>query len=350
MEEIIDQEYLLRPLSDPAENPRIERFDIRSKRQAEFDRAEQYQNFVEYGSEFGEAQSPDPPDWSNLRRACEQHLANKAKDLWVCAWYVESLLIEYGFRGLAEGFQFMTAFIEAHWENIEPSPNDEDGIEATVKMIAGLNNGATFIDQLRMTPITVESGENPPLTCATIDETDGNVRSQLVGNTDQEFFDGLARNILDSGSAFDQLCDVLKEKCGDDAPPSAKIRDALQGCESKIREIYPQAFAIAEEATEGTGEDGESNEVSTIGGDSQANMATASHVQNREEAFRMLETVSNFFRDNEPQSPVSYLLEKAVRWGRMALPDLIAEMVDDDDTKSQIFRLAGIKKEEDYDD
>ena len=49
----------------------------------------------------------------------------------------------------------------------------------------------------------------------------------------------------------------------------------------------------------------------------------------REEAFRTLEQVAQFFRRTEPHSPISYQLEQAVRWGRLPLPDLIHELIAD---------------------
>ena len=158
MDEIVDFEYLLRPIETPIESARIERFEIRSKRNAEFDKEERYRNFVEYGPEFGEEKSPEPAEWSNFVRECELHLAKKVKDLWVCAWYTEALLIRDGFAGLAGGFQLAKQMVEQFWEVIEPRPDEESGVEDTVKMFAGLNSGAAFIDRLRMTPISVGSG------------------------------------------------------------------------------------------------------------------------------------------------------------------------------------------------
>jgi len=56
--------------------------------------------------------------------------------------------------------------------------------------------------------------------------------------------------------------------------------------------------------------------------------------------------VADFFKRTEPHSPVSYKLEEAVRWGRLALPELMEEMIQDlvtdDTTRHEMFRRAGI--------
>ena len=62
----------------------------------------------------------------------------------------------------------------------------------------------------------------------------------------------------------------------------------------------------------------------------------------RDDAIRTLKQVADFFRRTEPHSPISYSLDQAVRWGRMSLPDLLGELIDDDTTRAGLFRLAGI--------
>ena len=74
--------------------------------------------------------------------------------------------------------------------------------------------------------------------------------------------------------------------------------------------------------------------------------AVASRVQTREDAFRLLLQVADFFKRTEPHSPVAYALEQAVRWGKMPLPALWSELLPDEAARSQLFRLVGIRTEE----
>ena len=66
-------------------------------------------------------------------------------------------------------------------------------------------------------------------------------------------------------------------------------------------------------------------------------------MQTREEAFRALLQVAEFFKRTEPHSPISYGLEQAVRWGRMPLPDLWAELIPEESARLQLFKLVGIQ-------
>ena len=74
---------------------------------------------------------------------------------------------------------------------------------------------------------------------------------------------------------------------------------------------------------------------------SQAGLANS---MNRDLAFHLLREVSDYFRQSEPHSPVSFLLEKAIRWGYLSLPELLQEMMteQDGDNVSKIFNAAGL--------
>ncbi|GLQ75906.1 type VI secretion system protein TssA [Vibrio penaeicida] len=65
---------------------------------------------------------------------------------------------------------------------------------------------------------------------------------------------------------------------------------------------------------------------------------------NRDLAFHLLREISDYFRQSEPHSPISFLLEKAIRWGYLSLPELLQEMMSEQnsDSLSTIFNSAGL--------
>jgi type VI secretion system protein ImpA len=70
---------------------------------------------------------------------------------------------------------------------------------------------------------------------------------------------------------------------------------------------------------------------------------SAGPIQSREEAFRRLAEVAAFLRQTEPQSPVSYLIERAVVWGRMPFDQLLGELIKDTSVRGQVGELLGLK-------
>ncbi|MEZ9524565.1 type VI secretion system protein TssA [Enterovibrio norvegicus] len=68
---------------------------------------------------------------------------------------------------------------------------------------------------------------------------------------------------------------------------------------------------------------------------------------NRDQAFVQLRELAEYFRVSEPHSPVSFLLEKAIRWGYMPLPELMSELlVGRENDQDKIFNLIGLDNEE----
>ncbi len=60
-----------------------------------------------------------------------------------------------------------------------------------------------------------------------------------------------------------------------------------------------------------------------------------------------LTRIADFFRRTEPHSPISYTLEEAVRRGRLSLPELLTELLQDNSEARKMFLVAsGIKPSE----
>ena len=75
----------------------------------------------------------------------------------------------------------------------------------------------------------------------------------------------------------------------------------------------------------------------------------ASNPATREEAFRRIEEIAEFFEKQEPHSPVHYGLRQIVRWGRMSLPELLRELMEDDSARAAFGKRVGIPKDESSD-
>jgi len=69
----------------------------------------------------------------------------------------------------------------------------------------------------------------------------------------------------------------------------------------------------------------------------------------REEAFEMLNGVARYFKEREPHSPVPYLIERAVKWGRMPLEEWLKDVIKDHGVIDTIQDTLGTQsRSEDY--
>jgi len=65
--------------------------------------------------------------------------------------------------------------------------------------------------------------------------------------------------------------------------------------------------------------------------------------QDRRDALRRLAAVAEFFHRTEPDSPVSYQVQRAVRWAQMPFDEWLSELIGDRGVLAHIRETLGIK-------
>lgn len=297
--------------------------------------------------------------WRTVLQLAPEILKSQAKDLEIACWYTEGLVRRAGFQGLRDGFTLLRQLIENYWDNIYPLP-DEDGIATRVAALTGLNGeGAegVLIAPMRSVPIT--QGAHGPYSYWQYKQaldaqriTDEQGRADLIAKngfslddiqaavdqSEQGFYIDLRDDVRDALNEYKRIGQMLDEHCGiHDSPPASNIINTLGDILGAITHIarlkLPQ---VVEETAAGTGDTGGAG-----------TGAAAGPVKSRDEAFRQLAQISQFFRQTEPHSPISYVIEKAVKWGNMPLGDLIQELIPDSSSRSTYSSLTGVKINED---
>ena len=367
--ELLDFAQLLEPIpgENPAGKPLREDFSptsvyhqIKDARAA----ARAAERSVVFDDEQSESQS-SRADWKAILKLGPKVIAEESKDLEITAWLTEALVREHGYAGLRDGFRLIRELAELFWDDLYPLP-DEDGVITRVAPVTGLNGeeaDGVLITPIANVPITAEGTyrgltvsdyqqasdleqvADPDKRAQRIDQ--GAVTMQMfdkaVLETPPESFRELLEDLTQCSEEFGKLCAVMEEKCGEGedgyplAPPSSNIRGALQSARETLCNI---AKGVLEDM-----------DAELVGGDGEGSMVPVdarpgSRVQTREDAFRALLQVAEFFKRTEPHSPVSYALEQAVRWGKMPLPDLLAELIPEEAAREQLFKLVGIKPPE----
>jgi type VI secretion system protein ImpA len=313
--------------------------------------------------------APDPPDWQAVRQQAIEAL-NRSKDLWVTAWLIEALTRLHGFAGLRDGVLLAHRFCDRFWEHLHPRPGADGDMAIRFAQLAGLDGGGsaegTLIAPIIHVPITggattgsftladyrdaVDLERKPPEIrrrrmeqgAVTIE-----VFNQSVAETNQEFLRTLRDDLEGASTALVELTEALRSKEAahraaggrDFVPPSSNLREVLgeclRLCRPWVKEEPSRDVVRVTDGQVATGGRG------GLGGSTEMPVARLT-VETRQEAFETLLRVSNYFRQTEPHSPVSYALEQVVRWGRMSLPELLAELISDKATRDDIFKRAGI--------
>ena len=323
---------------------------------------------AERSLEADDEQGSLPEEWRAILQTGPDLLQNKSKDLELTSWLIEALLRANGFAGLRDGFRLAAGMVEKFWDNLYPL-EDEDGVETKVGPISGLNGeGAdgTLIQPIRKVLITDGRSFGPfaawhydqAMDLAKIADEDKKQQriaagvvpmddfEKSVAESSGAFYVTLIADLEECLEAFDTLSNLLDEKCGHDAPPASNIRNALRAVLDTVKFVSRDLIAVdaPEEAAEGEG-------VLAAGNGTGAPAAgagqVAAQIASREDAFRQLAKVAEFFRKTEPHSPISYTLDDVVRRGRLSLPDLLAELIQDQSTRQDFLARAGIQPRED---
>lgn len=387
METILNLEKLLGPLGDVTDvNPssaKSIRIQLRRLRDQQYDAEQKCAQRKMFGPQFEGEPEPEPADWGKLIRECQDVITDQTKDLWVAIWLTEALMARYSFSGLAAGLELIKSLVEQHWDHIQPSPNlPQDEIESasgeggddqakllekqhaaleyTLKMVSGFNRDQ---ERLASLPISVAGANDAPLTCATVHEVDVSLKNTLISNSlqDSEFSPReLLEGAVSSIEIFNDMCDAVIAKAQQTIPqisdmearglvPATAFREKLESCADIIRDCYPDAIPANDETEE------HNPELAETSLESGTTFNNAGAISSRDQAFQMLEKVSQYFRKAEPHSPVSYAIEQAIRWGRMSLPELLDSLMDDSNSsnaeaKEAMFRLVGLSMGADTND
>lgn len=295
--------------------------------------------------------------WRQVFDLSPQALKDSTKDLEIACWYTEALIRRAGFRGLRDGFSLIRQLIENFWDNIYPLP-DDDGVATRVAALTGLNGeGAegVLIVPIRTTHIT-EGGQSGPFSYWQYKQaadaqrmTDAQGRGEQIAKngfslddiqnaveqSSQEFYVNLRDDVRDALDEYKRIGQLLTERCGaQDSPPTSNIVNILTDTLSAITHIA--RHKLPEPALAG-GAEGDAASGST---------ATSGPINSRAEALKHLGHISQFFRRTEPHSPLSYIIEKAVRWGDMSLGELMHELIPDSGSRSTYSSLTGVTTNE----
>lgn len=308
--------------------------------------------------ERGEAETP--PQWRTVRDLSVQLLRERAKDLEVGAWLTEALVRLHGFAGLTAGANLVRGLAADFWDTgLFPLP-DEDGLATVVAPVAGLNGlsgDGTLAQPLRKQAMFTKS-DGVTVTFweyLQAEEVEGigdaaRKKARLASGipvfaaieSDAKaaggaYFGPLRDNVTAALLAWNLMSAVLDQKAGSAGPPTSRVRDLLAQILACIQRYAPAVVISAASTVEvvpgATDEPGMADTRAT----------EAPRPVNRDEMLARLSEVADFFREYEPQSPLSLTLDDAIRRARLSWDELLAEVVADQAARDNISIRLGIR-------
>jgi type VI secretion system protein ImpA len=175
--------------------------------------------------------------------------------------------------------------------------------------------------------------------------------------TGRQFYETADAALADCFAQYQSLNDVIDEKFAEQAPGLRALGGALEDVRALVGKIVQEKRVLEPDAAPATAASGaDENQMSLsvagngAGGASAAmqlrgaSAGQASAVASRQEAYQKLAEAAAYFREAEPHSPVSYLVERAIRWGQMPLESWLAEVVKSEDVLIALRETLGLKQ------
>ncbi|MEI9982390.1 MAG: type VI secretion system protein TssA [Aliidongia sp.] len=303
----------------------------------------------------GAADGGPTPDmeWRKIRTQAPKLIAEQGKDFEVAMWLTEALLRLGGFAGLRDGLALAAGLLQNFPEGVHPRP-DEDGPVATVATVAGLagvQSAGALIQPLRAVWLS-DCLEPGPVAyweyLIAIDQGRGTAQAtdlsredfeQSIRRSTPEFLRDLKDDLRGALEAVAALQVQLDARVGRDAPSCGNIRRELEA----IRELIVNLVGETAEAPAAEPEVAPADSGTPVAAKPVPQAVAVDAINNREEAFRQLLKIAEYFRKAEPHSPVAMAIEDAVRRGRLSLTDLLAELIPNEEARRMFYLSAGIK-------
>lgn len=312
---------------------------------------------------------PKQADWNFIAHKSRDLLTNKTKDIRLLTWISEAWGHLHGFEGIAKSLELSHRMLEEFWLKIHPEIEDDDldqrlgllqglttQLPALIKQVPLINTQPFFslFDYEKILHQQNNRLKNPDDSSHVNQTVDLEQFDQALFNTSKSFqYQNYQHftEILEHWSILKQVLDQLMEF---DAPSFANIDSQLDSIQKMLRKIYKaDSFDNTQSMTSTAAEPSAMNESVNI--QNSAPMMNInqnqqsfqpqpqSHLQNREQAMKVLQEIADYFHTNEPHSPVSYMLQKTIKWSQMPLHEWLAQVIKNDNPLESVQELLGVQ-------
>jgi type VI secretion system protein ImpA len=303
-------------------------------------------------------------NWELSFRSCQEALASETKDLEIAAWLTEALARSDGFSGLHSGLQIIATLTQNFWQHIHPGVDEDDGeitLPIRARPLTWLGTSRDFLRAVSSCPI-VKSADGKVLSW--FEYKNSELVDSRASHSDQTAFNELIESGYISGGDWTSRINgadpgALQQTLGNVRDCETALARLRTKCDELFEEDEPNFVGLAEllleireylEVRVSGGSISESETGAAVGtmpvesGQpvSAGSGAVAGPIVSRDDALRRLTEVADYFRRTEPHSPISHLIQRTIRWGNMPLPDLLKEIVKDDDVLARIWDTLGI--------
>jgi len=307
----------------------------------EMERAAQGKPEQQYGDTLIPAEEPN---WGEVKRAATE-LLGRTKDLRVATHLVRASIRTDGLEGFADGLSLLHGLLEKYWEGVHPQLDPEDGDDPTLRVntIASLCDPESVLSAVREAPLVSSSSlgryslRDVQLATGALAASAGApppdlgaVDAAFLG-CDLEALQGTAEALARSTAALSAIETLLTERVGvaraaDLSPLVEVLGSARQVVEDRLAR---RGAPGSGESLQAAAPKAEGSAAAPLAGGRPGPPTVSGEVNSREDVVRLLDKACDYFRRNEPSSPVPLLLERAKRLVSKSFLEIVRDLAPD---------------------
>lgn len=320
-------------------------------------------------------------DWDFVKNQCAELLSHTSKDMKLALWYVDALSHTNHLAGISHGLSVLQTFNDEYWLTMYPPlDGEEDSMDIRAGLLSWFVKALTDdIKQLSLADSKAGNyNYNYYLTARDHDKQrqqnpDSETSNQLtlsdynhaIKTSNEAWQQALMSNLNKVTEQWQTLTDQLNNLMGMDAPVFAPVTDLLVALTQHLRPLIPEYSDDNSNSAQDSIADimdsmGDSDSVmSDSSGQSASaknisstsfNPSNRDHQSNRQQALKLLGQIQDYFATNEPHSPVTFLLGRAIDWADMPLDQWLTHIIKNEDQLATLSDMIGIQPKRDSSD
>ena len=320
-------------------------------------------------------------DWDFVKNQCAELLSHTSKDMKLALWYVDALSHTNHLAGISHGLSVLQTFNDEYWLTMYPPlDGEEDSMDIRAGLLSWFVKALTDdIKQLSLADSKAGNyNYNYYLTARDHDKQrqqnpDSETSNQLtlsdynhaIKTSNEAWQQALMSNLNKVTEQWQTLTDQLNNLMGMDAPVFAPVTDLLVALTQHLRPLIPEYSDDNSNSAQDSVADimdsmGDSDSVmSDSSGQSASaknisstsfNPSNRDHQSNRQQALKLLGQIQDYFATNEPHSPVTFLLGRAIDWADMPLDQWLTHIIKNEDQLATLSDMIGIQPKRDSSD
>jgi type VI secretion system protein ImpA len=286
-------------------------------------------------------QAAEPPNWREVKKSAEQ-LLSRTRDLRVLVSFLRALIATEGFAGFNDGMALIKALVEQRWDSIYPQldPDDDNDPTERVNILMSLCDHETILRPLQQTPLVESRGLGRfslrdvfvATGKITVSDNESGIASSTIDaavlDSDLESLKQILAAVSSGLDNLNALERFVTEQVGvNDAPSFGDLRNLLKESRALLTDWLEikggGEVAVADEAE------------SEIVADNVKAAAAAEKksapgaINNTQDVLKALNLVCEYYKKNEPSSPVPIFIERGMRLVGKSFMDALKDIAPD---------------------